>query len=411
MPTEVDSTTTTTQETYPDGIIHMFDNVFKVRHDLIEFADDGIDPESTEFVYQNPRHIVNGAQPMGKGGTKEEMATLREAIRSEGLKHPLDCRWLPDHKKIQLVGGSRRKRSIDKLRAENAKCYNPVTSDLEPATGLYEYIVCHINEMDDETALKHAISSNEEGRPIGEGALAALVRHLRKCGKSDDQIRWTLSKSVAWLRQTDEILQLDSKCFNAFCTEEINRTVALKLVSIPDVKRRLQLFGDATKEASARIQANIKKHDEQIEKAKDEEELLEGEARAAEVMGKPATKARKKVSVARDRIAQHEKAKDEVGKKRTNRVIAKDLAAAAKKNGEDNVDVRPLTATKVKKEWLSTVTALIAKKGTAEDGTEYDLDHLYCAQILLKAYLQGEEKIEKVLKIIARNQDRRTAKK
>jgi len=408
MSVETETVKLPSKKILPEGIIHMFDDVYKVRHDLVEFADDGFDLNAKEFVYQNPRHIANGTQKMGLGGSRDEMDSLRAAICTEGLKHPLDCRWIKDGKKVQLIGGSRRKRSIDKLRADNTNCHNPATGKREPAANVYEYVVCHINDMDDDTALKHAVSSNEESKSIGEGALAALVRHLRHCKKDDDYIRWVLSKSVAWLRQTDEILQLDDKCFNAFCDEQINRTVAIRLVAIPDVGHRLQLLGDASKEAAVRIQASLKKHDEQIDKAKDEEEQLDGEARAADAMGQPSTKVRKKLSETRDRIEHHEKAKEETAKKRTNRVIAKDLDKAAKSTGD--TDVKPLTAVKVRKEWLEAVTALIDNKGVAEDGTQYDLDHLHCAKTLIKAFLQGEENIEKPLKIIARNQERRAAK-
>ena len=408
MVTESGNVKNDAQKKYPDGIIHMFDDLFRVRADMVDYADDGFDQDAKKFVYQNPRQISNGEQLMGKGGTPAEMDSLREAIRTEGLKHPLDCRWHFNGSRIQLIGGSRRKRSIDKLIADKSKCYNPVSREMEPASSVYEYIVCHINEMDDDTALKHAISSNEEGRSIGEGALAALVRHLRQCGKDDDYIRHTLSKSVMWLRQTDEILRLDDRSFDAFCTEKINRTVALKLVAVPDVKRRLLLLGDAAKEASIRIQADIAKHDEQIFKAEKEEEELSGELRAAEEMGVPTDDTEKKISAVKDRIAHHEKAKLAANKKRTNKVIAKDLSNAASGTSDD--EVKPLTSVKVRKEWLGTVSALLKSEGKDEDGTEYDLDILHCAKSLIGAYLQGEENITKVLKIIARNQERRAVK-
>ena len=417
MSTDVlDVTEKKVQVTLPAGFKHLYDDVYRVRWDLIEFADDGFDPNATQFVYQNPRHIKNGSRLMGKGGSKQEMDELREAIRTEGLKHPLDCRWSSsERQKIQLVGGSRRKRSIDKLRSEKAMCHNPATQSEESADQVYEYIVCHVNEMDDDTALKHAVSSNEQGRPIGEGALVALVRHLRKCGRTDEQIRWSLSKSPTWVKESDEILQLDDKTFESFCQEDINRTVALKLVKIPELQQRLNILGASIRVAEARISADIKKHDAQIDKAKDDEELAQGEIMAAKHTNKSSAKAQKKVRAARDKVSAHEKAKEEILTKRTGKVGTQDLEKAVADTGQESDATpsrRPLSSNKVKKEWLGNIAAWIKAGSKNEDGEdlEISMDDLHFGKVFCEALLSGEENVAKVFKVNARNRERRKKK-
>jgi len=392
----------------PEGIIHLHGDLYRVRHDLIEYASEGFDPASTEFVFQNPRHISDGTESgktIGHGFSKEAMDELREAIRTEGLDHPLVCRWLPGNQKVQIVAGERRKRCLDKLRKDKETVFDPTTQQMVSAADHYNFIECRISEMDEKTALKRSISETETGKSFGEGALVLLVRHLRTCGMDDKEILATMSKSPSWLKQSDDILKLDEKCFKSFCTDKINRTVALQLVNIPDVTKRIQLLGKASEIAQQRIAQEIKKLDAQIEGAQTDLEHAEGEAAAADVQGTPAQKKRamKKVRAARDKVTTKQKAKETAKGKGTAKVIDKDLRKAAKSSGTDGDDeaVKPksLTGVKVKKHYVDILASIIRRGGKTEDGeeVEFEIEELQLAKTISECIYKGEADVLKAL--------------
>lgn len=394
------------QQDLPEGISHLHGDLYLVHHSLIEYADNGFDLDGGELIFQNPRHISSGTdgKPMGSGFSKAEMDELRESLRTEGMKNPLSTRWLPDHKKVQIVDGERRKRSLDKLRKDKSEVYVPSTGQYAPAVDHYDFIECRIEEMSEETALKHSISMTERSRSFGEGALVLIVRHLRNCGKDDNSILEIMGKSPSWLKQSDDILSLDNKTFQAFCGDKINRTVALQLISIPDVSKRIKLLGKATEIAKQRISEELKKIDEQLEQAESEFEEAEAEGVVAKVLGTEVDKKRanKKVKVARDKVAKKKKSKTEVEEKTTAKVIGGDLQKAAKEEGLEGNEVRPksLTGVKVKKHYIDILVSVINSGLKDEEGNEmeFDIEDLHLAKTVCEFIYNGEKDVFKAVK-------------
>lgn len=414
------STATATKQkatNLPEGVTHLHGDLYRVRHDLIEYADDGFDLGSDELIFQNPRHITasTDSKPMGLGFSKPEMDELRESIRTQGLKSPLSTRWMPGNQKVQIVDGERRKRSIDKLRKDKSDVYVPATGKQAPAGEHYEYIDCRIEEMDEEAALKHSISMTQSGRSFGEGALVVIVRHLRKCGKDDKEILEIMGKSPSWLKQSDDILQLDDKSFTAFCDDKINRTVALQLVTIPDVAKRIKLLGHASKIAQQRITEEMKKLDDQVEKAETELEHAEGEEAEANAIGTPdkKKKATRKVRVARTKVETKKKAKEEATKKGTAKVIDKDLQQAAKETETEDVKPKALTGVKIQKHYVDVLVSTIRRGGKDEEGNDLDFDpeELQLAKTVCDFIVKGEPDVFKALKQHRTNKARRAKTK
>lgn len=387
---------TTTQDEVSADIIHLHGDLYRVKYDLIEYADGNFNITGKKLVFQNPRHIsTNSGKPLGEGFGKAAMDELFHALVTEGMKNPLSCRWLPGKNKVQLVDGERRKRCIDKLRKENPMVHVPSTGETVSAVEHYEYIDCRIEEMSDESALKHAISMTESSKHFGEGALVLLVQHLRNHNMDDKTILSIMSKSASWLKQSDDILQLDKESLAAFCNNKINRTVALRLLTV-DEKKRSILLDKSSEISKARIEKEIEKHDLQIEEA--QQELQEVEKEAAEVAGRPRKekKVSKKISMARDKVDQKVKEKEEVQEKGTAKVILKDLQLAAQEEGlTEEVKPKPLSAVKIQKCYLDVINKLIDNDGVDEESEDIVLEsqNLELAKIICEGILQGYEDI------------------
>lgn len=403
-----------TQE-LPEGVKHLHGDMYLVCHDLIEYADDGFDLSAAALIFQNPRHISasTDGKPMGIGFSKTEMDELRESIRTEGMKNPLSTRWLPGRKKVQVVDGERRKRSLDKLRKDKTPVYVPATGEYAPATEHYEFIECRIEEMTEEAALKHSISMTERGCSFGEGALVLIVRHLRNCGKEDKSILEIMGKSTSWLKQSDDILKLDDKTFQAFCGDQINRTVALQLVTIPDIGKRIKLLGKATQIAQQRIMDEINKLDEQIDKAETELEHAEADEVVANALGSGTDKkkANRKVRTARNKVDSKKKAKEETGQKGTSKVIDKDLQQAAKEEGvEEDIKPKSLTGVKIGKHYVDALALTIRRGGKDDEGNDlgFDMEELHLAKTVCENIVKGEVDVFKAIKQYKTAQARRS---
>ena len=138
----------------PSGTKHLFGTMFSVRLSMIKVADGGFDPTSTELSFFNPRWTEMNGKRFGVGFSAQEMQDLREDIQTEGLNHPLRCRWFPyqhprttQPKGVQLVDGERRFRSLSLLVKENVLCFDVNTGQMRPARELYEWIECRVTEI------------------------------------------------------------------------------------------------------------------------------------------------------------------------------------------------------------------------------------------------------------------------
>ena len=255
-------------------VVQLHGNLHNVPVDLIAYSDD------TEQSFFNPRwamNLANGAEARGMGD--EKMDELREAIRTDGLQHPLVVRSGKNvgNQKMTLLNGERRKRCIDRLIEDGDDCYDASTGKWVPAATLYSMIECRIlSDIDDKKAYKLAFSGNDSAVDIGDQASVLMVRQWRQAGYSDGDIQEiTGKKSPTWLRDSDAICKLDKKCFEAFVNGEVNRTVAIRLSEEPDIQQRLVKLAETRRLAAERIQKLVEHAEQSLDKAEEQRELAE----------------------------------------------------------------------------------------------------------------------------------------
>ena len=334
------------------GVEHVRGNLYRVKHDLIQFADVEFDPDSTKLSFKNPRRTLVKGKVQGRGFSKEEMAELREAIRQQGLNDPLQLRKTEDGT-LQLIEGERRKRCIDKLITDKAECYNTETGKLETAVNVFEFIECRVHDqLDDMEAYRIAFTGNATGIDIGDGATVALVKQLRNCGENDKDILACTGKSITWLRDTDTLVQLDEVTFDALATDEINRSAALELAKVADVEERLARFERSQQIAEERNAAFQSKAEADLEKAEMDQEIAEATVMDAELTGseKAKTRAKKKVSTARSKAVKKQEAAT-AAESRPPVVGTKDVRSAAEAEGDAERAIVKLTMAKINKFW------------------------------------------------------------
>lgn len=393
-----------------DGIQHLNGNLYRVRNTLINFTEQG--EPNNGLTFSNPR-LING-NPKPKGFSKEEMNELREAIRTEGLANPLLLRWseVDNKRKLQVVGGERRKRCIDKLITSDADCFDPATESWMKASKVYEYIDVRINEMDDQTAFKNAFSENDTSVGIGDGATIGLIAEFRKAGWTDDEILKTTGKSISWLRDTDILLSLDEKTFAALTSEEINRSSALELAKIEDVQTRTEHLHLAEQFAVSRIKALKEKLTHEVESAETKAELAKAAAVEAVIRNNDEDAAEKEKAKQEKALARAAKKKQEIENLDENMpvITGKDLHKAKNKiaskdetiSDEELEDGKALTNAKIAKYWYEPLAKIIKDweglEGEAEGANlEIDLCDAKLVLLLIDARLQGIKDITSLL--------------
>ena len=157
------------------------------------------------------------------------------------------------------MDGERRIRSVLKLINEKAEVYDPVNQKYVPAIEKYSKIIVRIEEMDEKTAISRAFCSNDRSVAIGEAATVMMVKKLRICNVSDEEICKITGLSMSWLRETEKLISLDDVTFMALSSEKINRTLALKLSDLHGEDRLEKLSGllDAAQLRLEKIQQEI----------------------------------------------------------------------------------------------------------------------------------------------------------
>jgi hypothetical protein len=283
-----------------NGIKRLHGSLCLIDRNLIKFADGKDEKELKHF---NLRFAAEKAE----GTSEEDMSNLRESIQEQGLLHPLQVAHLPSGKLV-LVGGERRKRSIDKLVSDNTKCWDPASKKHVPAADLYSSIECRLfDNCDHESALRLTVDENLYV-PIGDAAAAESVRHLIKHGKTDEQIAKEMRKPKQWVDRIKTIIGLDKETYAAFCKGKINQSVALELAEMKQEDRKACLV-KAIEIANERKTSALKKSiaecelEEEATLAKldlaeaegDKKALVEASAKAEEIAKKIETK-KKKVS-------------------------------------------------------------------------------------------------------------------
>lgn len=336
-----------------DKIQHLHGNLYRVHSSLIAYAE----PVELEnmVAFSNPRRTMVNGVLTGKGLTKIEMDELREAIRTEGLHHPLMLRCVEMGKPMVLLNGERRKRCIDKLKSDKQVCLDPASGTEVPAQDLYEYVECRIlKDIDDKTAFKHAFSSNERAVDIGEGATVALIRSWRKHKWSDDDILGVTGKSITWLRDSDLLVHLDKKTFSALAANEINRTVAIKLAKIKDTKDRQVALVRSREFAAKRLQSLQEKINIDLVEAEEAAEVAESQMALAEYRGNSVEHGRAK--------NRHRRAKRKIDTTQIKKeqLDGRNIQATVKDldNAQDEIP-KGLTPAKIRKHHIGSLRAII----------------------------------------------------
>ena len=378
-----------------DGVKHLHGNLYRVKRDLIQLAKPGVNPSEKALKFANPRYIKTAkGKPVGKGLAKEEMEELRNAIRTEGLENPVRLRCVDANEGLvlEIVNGERRKRNIDKLCKDNEDCYDPAEEDIKKASELYDFIDCRINRMDDRTAFKHSFTSNEKAIDIGEAATVSFVRHLRQCGEDSESIVELTGKSITWVKETDSLIGLDDKTFEALKAEDINRKVALSLTEIKSTKDRLARLKDVKKAASVRLDKLKAKADDEVEKAEEQQEIARAEKKVTEITGGDTEAAKEAEVEAKKKVVKKKKEQEKVSKRKV-KATGKDLGKS---------ETKPLTRSKVEKRWNEPLPAIIRKRDE-----EIDVEDARLAKLLCEGFFKGEEDILKLLKQHKKNKTRR----
>jgi len=387
-----------------EPVQHLHGTLYRVKADLIKVADIELDATNGEF--HNPRCTLIDGVPTGRGLSKVEMDELREAIRTEGLQNPPTLRGKSNLGSSPLIvlNGERRFRCITKLRKDNAQCFDPADGTYKPARELYDYIDARILiNIDDKTAYKHAFSGNERAVDIGEGATVALIRQWRKFGWKDEDIMTITGKSITWLRDTDLLISLDETSFNALHSEEINRTVALQLAKVKDVKDRHGRLAEARRFANERMLSLQQKVEKDLDYLNEQNELTKAQITEAEIIGNKQLKARA-TEAAKTLAAKLEEktAEAEELNTKTAKVTSKDLdkANVACKTGED----KRLTYAKGAKLWIPALEQIIASGGKDEEGTDLNIS-VDDAKLVYSIWMDGIEKGERdILKLLQAHQ-------
>lgn len=379
---------------------HLHGDLYRVPLNFIKYAED---TDAAGMSFYNPRHSADkSGKLVAKGFSKDEMTELRDDIRRSGLNDPLLARPVEVNGKwvLQLVDGERRKRSLDALVKKNEKCFDPSAGVELPASELYSIIDCRIRIMDERTAFRQAVAANATSIDIGEGATLNLVRILREKGADDEYLREVTNKSSSWVRETDRLLNLDAKSFEALCQEKINRRVALSLAEEKDVKVRLTRLEKLLANAQERLNNMKAKAENELAKA---DETLEEAETINEVLGAiggDVTKSQEDLEAAKEKVEKRRKNLSRVEKNKA-KVTGKDIEAV---EGE----VKALTVNKILKHWQAPVLTLL-KSDDTEEIENLDMEDLHLVALLCNKIEAGEKDIVSILQTHYKNKSRNLA--
>ncbi len=381
-------------------IIHLHGNLYRVKRELIEYAEGEITIDSSDSKFHNPRRLNVSGKVEAKGFSKAEMTELREKIRTIGLNHPLMTRKKGD--KLELIDGERRKRCIDKLVKDNSQCFNPATGEMLPASEMYEYVEVRISEMDDKQAYHYAFVGNETSVHIGEAATTSLIKYWRLSGWTDKEILDITGKSISWLRDTDFIIGLDEITFTAFVNDEINRSAALDLSKIESVSERHKRLNKAKEFAEQRIASLREKLEEKVLEAEENVKLAEQEATETIFSGGNKAAATIKVAKARKKANRATEAKHNFDKKV--RVGTNDIRNAIDKD-------KLLTINKIQKHWYTDTVDAIKLNCCDVEGIPLGIDEEDARLVVLlieNGIQKGEKEIVSLLQQHKKNKERRS---
>lgn len=393
--------------------IHLGGDLYKVPLNLIGTTSTVL--KNGEISFINPRHAANKKvekKSSVHGFNDIEISELQEAIRSEGLEHPLLARYLPDGS-LQLVAGERRLHCLRNLLSKNILCFDPISEEEKPASEVYALVECRVRVMDDQTAFKMAFSENESSVPIGESATLSLVAYFRDCGYDDKTIMHITGHGVSWLRETDSLLQLDNITREAFLSNDINRATALKLSKIEDENQRTKLLEGVKKAALERIRLIQEAAEARLDQVREQEANVRDLVVDATHRGDndAMSAAESKLLQIKERVADREEDYKKVLQKKT--ATTKDLNKAAKKiRLNDGEIIKSLSKSKMEKSWLVPVVEAIKNKFKDAEGNDMDInsEDAYLTKLLCESFMEGQSDIWKILRQHEKNKQRRMSK-
>ena len=390
----------------PSNIEPLKDDLYIVPFDMLSLSDSEQDVIG-EYHWVNPRHLGARDGSTGQGFDALSMEELYEAIRTNGFISTLTCRWIlhPDGTLgVQILDGERRWRTLRK-QIDKGELVNNGKGEMQDAAEVFKTVPCRIISglHDDKEALRIAFMVSDRTVSWGDGATALLIRKLRNCNFTDEEILDITKKSYQWLRDMDELCTLDDTTFNYLIDSRINRTVALKLTKIKDVERRLKHLHESYDDAVLHHQEELAKVDADLEKAETREEELEAALAEAHAKGdeETASELEPKVEKAASRTQRKRRERAEASRPQAKR---KNFRAAVIKLAEEEgtevaADVAQMLGPSAIQKHYATVQELIQNEGKDTEGeVVFPVDILHVVSCCYKAILIGEEDLVKTLR-------------
>jgi hypothetical protein len=383
-------------EMFGEDVRHLHGNLYRVRRSRIRLAPAGLAVEDGRLRYGNPRWFPNKAgSSEARGLESSKMEELKASICTSGLDNPIRLRPVDsDEPFLEVVNGERRFRCIEELCSSDEDCHDAAVGDSAPASEVYEWVDCRIEDLDDHGALGVALKTNETSEVIGDLASIHVVKTLREAGFDDQDILVATGKSVSWLRETDRIISLDEVCLQHFENDQITRKAALQLALIEDAEERIAVLEQVVSIAQRRHSSKMEKLDRDLEAAETEEYVAAEAAKVAEDVGdEDADEIHRAVS----------KAGKRAGKVREERAKVSRKGAKA-----DARDVKKVTGPKtaeaevgLNSSYLEMIESIIDQEGFDDEGNAYGLDLNVLAAVLgvIRGIVDGEEDILEILKL------------
>lgn len=372
----------------PKGVTSLSkDGIYSVDLNLIDYATK-IDNENEEFQWFNFRHLSS------KGLDDESMTALRESIQSDGLMHPIICRWYINENnelRLQMIEGERRCRSIRTLVESNVECWSKIKNKMLPAKEVYKTIPCRIIVGDDKECLRVAFTILDNSIDWGgESVKTRIVMKLRQANCTDEEILKITKKSSAWLRDETILCGLDDKTFSFYETEKINRSVALRLSKM-DIEERHKVLEDAYEKAEEEYQEELSEVENEVNKAVDAEEVAEANL---ELM-----KESEDEESIEEATKEFEKAKEKLEKKKEKKEKIKQKKPKVKtKHLKDNDEVKEIDFKEMIKSHQERLEEINANKGIIDKDNIIPSEVLPWLVAVYKGIMSEQEDLNVILK-------------
>jgi ParB-like chromosome segregation protein Spo0J len=277
--------------------------------------------ESTNLLFFNPRFLsASEENHLGEGFSTEELDALEDSIVKNGLLQPISCRVIEKEgdKKLQVVEGHRRYRTLSKLIKENKNCFNPAQNTFVPASELYKNVVVRIyQKLSDKKAYQLSFDDEKTKIKYGQKTEIQFVLLCRKKNVPDNEILSMLNRNQQWLTSIQKILNKltnDKKSLEAVLTGKLNVSSASKISDIPDPEVRSKILEIAEVEANEVKKRTQNGMEKSIKRSEKQKRLLENKIASEN------KKTEKQIEKTNDEISNLEKEIEEKIKKKNSLV-------------------------------------------------------------------------------------------